>query len=154
MSAPIDDRTGLEVLFRDECLPLLQESMVGRVAFTVGAQPMILPVNYVMDGDRAVFRTAPGTKLDAVRHARVAFEVDGYDVARRAGWSVLVQGRAEEVRDEVEVAELERLALRPWALGEKRHWIRVTPTVITGRRIPEVRLVDEPPVVVDWAVLS
>ena len=40
------DRNGLEILDRSECLRLLAGSSVGRVAVSVGALPVILPVNF------------------------------------------------------------------------------------------------------------
>ena len=50
--------------------------------------PEIFPVNYAVDRETLIFRTAEGTKLLAmVVNPSVAFEVDGYDpqAARRAG---------------------------------------------------------------------
>ena len=58
--------------------------------------PFVVPVNYVLSCDTVLFRTHPGTKLDALRRRPVAFQVDSIDEARRTGWSVLVQGIAHE----------------------------------------------------------
>ncbi len=72
------DRNGLEVLNREECLRLLRHATLGRVAITSGALPQVLPVNFRLFGDRIVFRTGLGTKLDAATSNNVvAFEVDG-----------------------------------------------------------------------------
>ncbi len=132
----IDDRTGLERLTRDECVELLRGAQVGRLAVVANARPLIFPVNYAMDGEVVVFRTAAGTKFDAaVREMAVAFEVDEFDRDARAGWSVLVSGRAEEVVSESHLARLKNLPLRPWATGEKDNWLVITATAITGRRI-------------------
>ncbi len=67
--------------------------------------------------------------------ARVAFEVDGVDEATRTGWSVLVRGEATEVTDPAELARLRQLPLSPWAPGAKTRYVRILPTVLTGRRI-------------------
>lgn len=132
----IDDRTGLEVLAQDECLRLLNKQGVGRVAVVAGGRPMIFPVNYVVDGRTIVFRTDEGTKLDGVTSGfNVAFEIDGIDAMYHSGWSVLVTGVGREVVDGTEVAVLRELPLRPWAAGEKSHWIRIRPDTMTGRRI-------------------
>lgn len=132
----IDDRTGIERLGRDECVVLLREQQVGRLAVVSHGRPLIFPVNYAMDGDAVVFRTAPGSKFDgAVRETAVSFEIDELDVARREGWSVVVSGRAEEVVSESHKARLRHLPLRPWAAGDKDHWLTITPTSITGRRV-------------------
>src|SRR5258705_8405985 len=86
---------GLDVIRTDECVELLRGHSFGRVSMTITGDPVILPVFYALvDGD-VVFRTDPGTKLiAAVLGTRVAFEVDD----ATSGWSVLVIGRAHEMR--------------------------------------------------------
>jgi uncharacterized protein len=105
---------------------------------TIGGLPAIFPVNYaVVDGD-VVFRTGPGAKLRAAsRGIVVAFEIDGYDATTRAGWSVLVIGRASEVVDDTERHRIERSSPQPWASGEREHFVRVDAELVTGRRIAE-----------------
>ena len=99
------DRNGLEVLDRDECLQLLSGCSLGRVAVSVGALPVILPVNFLLDRERILIRTGPGTKLDAAtRDSVVAFEVDHIDPFSHGGWSVCLTGMAREVKDEAELA--------------------------------------------------
>lgn len=132
----IDDRTGLEVLSRDECLRLLREHAVGRVAVVAGGRPLIFPVNYTVDGASVVFRTDAGTKLDGVSNGfHVAFEVDGIDTLYHTGWSVMLSGRGREIVEPNELAAVSELPLRPWAGGEKSHFVRIRPDTITGRRI-------------------
>ena len=88
------DRNGLEVLSRAECLDLLGRVSIGRVGCSTGALPTVLPVNFVVDGESVVIRTAPGSKLDAAtRHAVVAFEADDIDPVYHSGWSVLATGQ-------------------------------------------------------------
>lgn len=132
----IDERTGLERLTRDECLERLASQQVGRLAVVSAARPLIFPVNYAMDGESVVFRTAAGTKFDAaVREMSVAFEIDEFDAEHHDGWSVLVTGRAEEVVSEAHRNRLANLPLRPWAAGPKDNWLAIAPTAITGRRV-------------------
>jgi nitroimidazol reductase NimA-like FMN-containing flavoprotein (pyridoxamine 5'-phosphate oxidase superfamily) len=86
---------------------LLGERHLGRLALVDADGPVILPVNYTLDEGSVVFRTDPGSKLDAAAAgATVAFEVDAADERHRTGWSVVVRGRAGEVS---EPAEPERL---------------------------------------------
>jgi nitroimidazol reductase NimA-like FMN-containing flavoprotein (pyridoxamine 5'-phosphate oxidase superfamily) len=128
---------GLELLSEHECFDLARGGTVGRVGVTVGALPVILPVNYAcVDGD-IVFRTAEGTKLRAaVDRAVVAFEVDAYDPVERSGWSVLLVGEAHEVTDPAEIAALEATELEPWADAAGRtRWVRLHPEFVSGRRI-------------------
>ncbi len=80
-----------------ECYTLLRSRTLGRVAVKLADDLVILPVYYALLEDDIVFRTAPGTKLDAaVLKTRVAFETDGAS----PGWSVLVRGHASEIRDD------------------------------------------------------
>jgi nitroimidazol reductase NimA-like FMN-containing flavoprotein (pyridoxamine 5'-phosphate oxidase superfamily) len=127
----------VEGLSRDECMALLDTATVGRVGVSVGAIPAVLPVNYVMDGDAIVFRTVPGTKLDAaLTNAVVAFEADDFDWRHETGWSVLVRGIAREVTDEHALARVRRLPLRSWAFdGDADRFVRVDAELVTGRRI-------------------
>jgi nitroimidazol reductase NimA-like FMN-containing flavoprotein (pyridoxamine 5'-phosphate oxidase superfamily) len=132
------DEGGLEELEHDECLALVGSMSIGRLAVAVeDAPPLVVPVNYVLDGEIVVFRTGPGTKLFALRDTPVSFQVDLIDPFHRTGWSVLIRGVAYEAIDR----EVAHLVVEPWAAGDKRHWIRVLPTAITGRRIrlPDVQ---------------
>lgn len=134
--AEIEERTGLEVLDRHECISLLAKSSLGRIAVVADDRPLIFPVNFALDGDAIVLRTDTGTKLDRAREAWVAFECDGVDSVYHTGWSVLASGVAEEVHNAVEIADLARLPLALWAPGRKSTWVRIRPRVLTGRRIP------------------
>ena len=126
----------LTVITPDECDALLRRSHLGRIAVVDEDLPLILPVNFVVDDADVVFRTNPGSKLDAaLRQAPVAFEIDGVDEQNRTGWSVLIRGFAHEVTDAAELARLEQLAVVPWAPGDNRHYIRVTSSQTSGRRI-------------------
>jgi nitroimidazol reductase NimA-like FMN-containing flavoprotein (pyridoxamine 5'-phosphate oxidase superfamily) len=134
-----DPNPHLLELERDECLRLLATSNVGRVAVNVPDwTPVIRPVNYVFDESSAsvIFRSARGSKFHALVHAqRAAFEVDGVEPARQAGWSVIVVGPVEEVTNAAELTRLDRSGLRPWVPGETSHWMRIRTTVVSGRRI-------------------
>jgi nitroimidazol reductase NimA-like FMN-containing flavoprotein (pyridoxamine 5'-phosphate oxidase superfamily) len=131
------DHIGLEVLSNAECDSLLAETKIGRIAFVADGDVVIFPVNYRFVDHTIVFRTADGTKLEvAANHQPVAFEIDGYDVEAKSGWSVLVKGIARYVMEDEEEALLADLDLRPWApLTQVRRWVRISPEEITGRKI-------------------
>jgi uncharacterized protein len=131
-----EDGIDLVKLDRDECLELLGHGEIGRVGFTERALPMIQPVNYVLDDEEIVFRTANGSKLAAaVARAVVAFQVDGLDHATRTGWTVTGIGEAYEVVDPRRLAELAALHPRPWVRNRDAHTIAVPLQVIIGRRL-------------------
>jgi hypothetical protein len=80
-----------------------------------------------------LFRTAVGTKLvSAAINNRVLFEADDHTVAE--GWSVIVKGTARLLGTDEEIDEAERAQLLPWTATLKPHYVRVIPSVITGRR--------------------
>jgi uncharacterized protein len=120
-------------LSREDCLRRLASQQVGRLAVAhPGDPPLVVPVNYILDGDIVVFRTGIGHKLLLLRSENVAsFEVDDIDPFHRTGWSVLVQGSACERTS----AEMTDLRLQPWAVGKRDRWFRLIPTRITGRAI-------------------
>ena len=131
------DHAGLAVLPPAECLRRLGAATVGRVAFVEQGEPVILPVNHGMDGDSVVFKTAPGSKLEAAdNELPVAFEIDGYDDERRSGWSVVIRGTATTVDDQDEVKRLNSLGVDPWAdLAERKNWVRIRAFSLTGREV-------------------
>jgi len=135
--APLD-RQGLEVLPLQECMRLLGRVPVGRVAFVSRGEVVVVPVNHARDGSAVVFRTGEGAiQSAAARRHVVSFEVDDYDVEQRTGWSVLLKGTLDLVTDEAEVDRLREHGLHPWADATGRpHWVRMTPTTVSGRRIP------------------
>ena len=119
-----------------ECLSLLAEVPVGRVGVSIGALPVVLPVNFVViDGD-VVFRTVAGTKFHAAAGgAVVAFEVDSWHHSGRNGWSVLVQGTATVVTDPAQLADVRLANLDPWAVdGSADRVVRIETVVVSGRR--------------------
>jgi nitroimidazol reductase NimA-like FMN-containing flavoprotein (pyridoxamine 5'-phosphate oxidase superfamily) len=139
MSVMNDGPTRVTVLTREESLHLLQnQSYVGRVGFVADGQLIILPVNYLAEGDVIFFCSSEGTKLSAVRHgASVAFEVDANRPLFHSGWSVLVNGTAAEVTDPEVLDRLRRGPLRSWAVPAAQHWVRISIEAISGRQIPE-----------------
>lgn len=124
------------VLGPDECRELLEQAVVGRLALAVAGDVDIFPVNYVLDGDAIVFRTAEGTKLaEVVISGRLAFEVDGLDPAAGEAWSVVVKGSGELLRDFDDIYHAEELPLHPWHSPDRKHcFVRIVPERLSGRR--------------------
>jgi nitroimidazol reductase NimA-like FMN-containing flavoprotein (pyridoxamine 5'-phosphate oxidase superfamily) len=129
------DWSGLQVLSVDDCRAHLTVGAVGRIGFVEEGGPVILPVNYTMDGHAVVFRTAAGSAaLGMMQRPCASSRRLGH--ADHTGWSVLAKGVADEVLDEEEIARLEQLPVRPWSRPDLRdHWIRIMVEELTGRRI-------------------
>ena len=122
----------ITVIEEDTCWGYLAANEVGRLATAHDSQPEIFPINYCVDGQSIVFRTASGSKLTEVdENHLVAFEVDGWN--DEGGWSVGLKGHAEEITDPAELALADKMPLRPWVPTAKRHYVRVEATEISGR---------------------
>ncbi len=132
----------VEELTEAESLRLIEHAEIGRIGFTGRFGPVVLPVNFkVLDGS-VVFRTEEGSPLGedlrtGIAHAeyKVAFEIDEIDKAERTGWSVLIQGSVHYVEDEEEQAVVVKTGVEPWAGGQRDLYVRIRPTLISGRRV-------------------
>jgi nitroimidazol reductase NimA-like FMN-containing flavoprotein (pyridoxamine 5'-phosphate oxidase superfamily) len=130
------NETTLEQLSRDECLRLMGRVPVGRIVYTRQALPAVELVNFAIDNGDIIIRTDSGGKLAAAaRGAVVAFETDSVDMATHTGWSVTIVGMSEAVTDSEAIRLLEQVGPDPWAPGDHAHFIRISPTIVNGRRL-------------------
>lgn len=119
-------------LSEGECRDRLSTQTLGRLITRVGDVVDVFPVNYVLDGDGILFRTAPGSKLlELTVNSGVLFEVDDHTDAE--AWSVIVSGRAEVLEAEADVERAESLGLQPWIPTLKRVFVRISAEKMTGR---------------------
>ena len=128
----------LDGLDEAESVRRLEGGGVGRFVFDGEEGPTALPVTFaLLDGD-VVFRTseqgaiARALEPDGVG---VGFEVDHIDDALHEGWSVLVHGRAQRIREDAGLERARALGIEPWSGAERDVYVRVTASAITGRRI-------------------
>ncbi|WP_405015797.1 pyridoxamine 5'-phosphate oxidase family protein [Kitasatospora sp. NBC_00070] len=88
---PLDER---------QCLRLLTSASVGRVVYTVGALPAVLPTRYRFGSGGVLLRAPAGSELvRAVAGSLVAFETGEVHQSDGSGWTVTVLGRAEVAED-------------------------------------------------------
>jgi nitroimidazol reductase NimA-like FMN-containing flavoprotein (pyridoxamine 5'-phosphate oxidase superfamily) len=128
--------TEFEHLSREECLRLIGQVPLGRIVYTRQALPAVELVNFAIDEGDIVIRTDPSGKLAAAtRGAVVAFEADSVDTVTRAGWSVTIIGYSRAVSDNDEIRHLERIGLVSWAPGKRHHFIRISASIVNGRRL-------------------
>ena len=127
----------LEEMSEAECLALLAGHGVGRLAVTADGQPLVFPVNYILDGRTVAIRTDSGTKLDRARLGRVAFEIDSIDPIHREGWSVLVKGVGRDITDSVDgwSKGVRSAPLAPWADRPERTLDRHRVTRVLGTEV-------------------
>ena len=138
MTEPDDHGPPLAELSQEECLRLLRDSKVGRIAFAVNSEPWIFPVNHRVFGEgddwRLLISTRTGNRIDRAPR-KVAFEVDGIDELHQSGWSVLVRGTLHHLgRAE---AEQRPPGVEPatWLDRDASSWLAITPVGVTGRRL-------------------
>jgi uncharacterized protein len=130
------NRSVLEQLSRHECMRLLDTVPLGRIVYTRQALPAVELVNFALhDGDIVIRADSGGKLAAATRGAVVAFEADSMDAAAQAGWSVTIVGYSRAVTDSEEIRRLNRIELVPWASGERDHYIRISPSIVNGRRL-------------------
>jgi len=111
----------------------LRAARLARIGYVDAGQPVILPVNVVVDGNlRITYRTTADGPLAALDGQRVAVEIDGVDGETRSGWSILVLGVAHDVSTSPAAAE----GIDSWAPGHRTRTITVVPRTINGRVIP------------------
>jgi nitroimidazol reductase NimA-like FMN-containing flavoprotein (pyridoxamine 5'-phosphate oxidase superfamily) len=129
------DRNGFEVLPRAECFALLASVPIGRIGLSMAALPVVLPVNFAVDGERLVLRTVAGSKLDAALEGSVvAFEADRFDPSTGEAWSVLVRGSAGVVTDADQLTTLSGLSLDSWGADRGDQWVTISSDLVSGRR--------------------
>lgn len=120
-------------LTESESWDLLGSVSLGRLVTTVNGWTEIFPVNFVVQKNTLLFRTAAGTKLlTAALNEYVIFEADDHNAAE--GWSVIVRGKARQLSTSAELAEADRAGLYPWVATWKERFVRIVPQTMTGRR--------------------
>lgn len=129
------DAHGLGIIGEATCLRLLTQERIGRLGLSVGSLPVILPVNYVVQDHKIVFRSEDGDKSLAAERGTVAcLEVDHFDRFEHSGWSVMATGRLAIVEPD-RAGAYERLPVVPWALGVESRFIELSIDLLSGRSI-------------------
>ena len=125
----------LQALSEEECLRFLAAGGEGRIALVADGQPVICPVNYVVDGDCIIFRTN-WPMLGRASLALLALQIDGADVGGHSGWMVMVQGIGNDITDALDLASerLQTIPVSPWAPGPDSRLLRLVPRTIAGHR--------------------
>ena len=127
------DDSPITVLSADESWDLLSSVTLGRLATSVGGQPDVFPVNFVVMRRQIIIRTAEGAKLtEIVLNDRVALEADDHGLEN--AWSVVVKGVAEVLDTADDIAAADRAQVLPWTATVKQRYLRITPAEISGRR--------------------
>ncbi len=128
----------VEVLSREECLALLAQSGIARLAWVDGDRARIVPVAIAVADGAIVFWSGPGRKVDAALAGQLfTLEVERLEPALHLGWSIEVLGSASVDDAPETVEQVLRSELRPWIGMDEPRLICVAMEEITGRRLPE-----------------
>lgn len=127
----MDPHVGTE-LKPEVCWERLRSQEMGRLAYHLVDEVHIVPVNYLADGERLLFRTSPGSKLLGITMDQdVAFEIDGTGEGGTV-WSVVARGRATALEGD-EARSIDALPLRTWVDIPKSVVVAIEVTEVTGR---------------------
>lgn len=133
------DDNPVRIMSDELCWERLRAEEFGRMAFHLADEVHIIPINYAIDGQRIVFRTAEGSKLlGVVMNDDVAFEIDRIDQDDENAWSVIARGRASILEGE-DARNADNLRLRPWVSTEKFNVVAITVDEISGREFTLAR---------------
>lgn len=90
----------------DQCLALLGRSQLGRIALSLRAMPVVVPVRYVLQGSEPYFALMDRHLAEGASGSVVGLQADGYDEDSSRRWTVLAIGLArsiQAIRNESEV---------------------------------------------------
>lgn len=120
-----------------ECWELLATAGFGRLAIAASGGVDIFPLNFAVDNQTIVLRTAEGSKLSEMLHeVPVALEADERDLATGRAWSVVAKGRPRVLTGAEEIEAAHALDLMAWSSTERKaHFVRIEVTELTGRRL-------------------
>ena len=122
---------GVTQLSVEQCWEMLRANEFGRLAFRLVDEVHITPINYAVDHEALLFRTAEGNKLLSVAMgSEVAFEIDEYD--EESARSVVVRGKPRLLGED-EAHRAENTPLRPWVSALKYNVVEIVPEAVTGR---------------------
>ena len=128
----------VEVLNETTCWELLASTDLGRLAIATADGPDIFPVNFLVKDQVVFFSSAPGSKLvELTANPLVAFEADGIQDRKR--WSVVLRGLATRLSFDTDITESGVLELGTMTPSDKWNYVRISPTVVTGRRFAALR---------------
>lgn len=132
----------VERLDEAECMRLISPGGVGRLGYAGRQGVGMIPVRYRLDEGSIVFRTQLDSPTDedlrtGIRGAefRVSFEIDEVGQDAQVGWIVFVQGDAHHMDSDDDRTSAWPHDFPPRGSGRREHFLRITPTCITGRRL-------------------
>jgi len=118
----------------DQCLVLLGRAQFGRIALSLRAMPVVVPVRYILNDGDLLF-AASGDQLSKALHENIAaLQADGFEEDSGKRWTVFATGPVRRVEG------FEDLGLAGWSLSalnvallEEGDLFRLKPAILSGR---------------------
>lgn len=128
----MDAENPIEPMSAAEAWAMLARHRLGRLAFHLGSEVHLVPLNYGVTDRRIYIQTGAGSKLVGVlMNADVVFEIDEHD--EHHAQSVIARGSARRL-DQDEQYRVAAADIRPWVPTYKDEFIEIAVEEITGRR--------------------
>jgi len=132
----------VEQMNEAECLQLIAPGGVGRLGYSGRHGVGVLPLLYRLDDGSILFRTPLDSPTDedlrtGIEGAayKVSFEIDEVGRDAHEGWMVFIQGDAHHMDSEDDRVSAWTPDIPSRGSGTQEHFLRITPTSITGRRL-------------------
>jgi uncharacterized protein len=95
----------IKAMSHEECMNLLRQKRLAHLGCIYNGKPYVVPVNFVIDDNRAYIHTLPGKKAKAIRsNPKGCLQVE--DILSETLWSsVIASGEFEEVPSGAEKAK-------------------------------------------------
>jgi nitroimidazol reductase NimA-like FMN-containing flavoprotein (pyridoxamine 5'-phosphate oxidase superfamily) len=123
-----------QVLSAAECQDLLASANFGRIALTIRALPVVMPVNYGYLGGSVILGMSDGPARRALAEENViALGVDSSNLSD-VFWALLVIGKATEVTDSAQRTQFQSLGLADPTGTPASHYLQLQPDILTGYR--------------------
>jgi hypothetical protein len=117
---------------------LLAAVSFGRLAVVDDGQPVIVVLNYALDGEDVVFRTREDSRIAQLtrdeRTVSAVFEVDSAYPSQRSGWSVIARGSLVRERNPERRRKV-RSQITTWAEGEHDAILCLRVHELTGNHV-------------------
>ena len=120
----------------EQCLAQLGRAQFGRIALTLQAVPVVVPVRYALsDGGTILFTVSVDQLREALHGTVTTLQADGFDEASGRRWSVIAVGttRRVEVSDGIGLREIASLSVPDATAVEQDTVFRLDHQILSGR---------------------
>jgi nitroimidazol reductase NimA-like FMN-containing flavoprotein (pyridoxamine 5'-phosphate oxidase superfamily) len=94
----------MEPISEERALEFFEKSLVAHIGVVIDGEPYVTPMSFIVIGNRVLFRTKPGRRLEGIRSSpMVSIEASTFDEESGDWTSVIVKGTAAVTTDDATV---------------------------------------------------